>query len=94
VASSSATSALANGGNAPKAATTSSTSPVQTLAALTKGLFNLGKRTPGSAALRAQGRAGITRLQQAAARDSSPALNNVSGSGSQEALLSYLMGNG
>jgi hypothetical protein len=91
------TAALANGGNAPKDATSASTksSPVQTLAALAKGLLNLGKRSPGDAHLQAQGRAGIKRLQQAAAKDSSPALDNAGGgNASQEALLSYLMGNG
>jgi hypothetical protein len=56
-----------------------------------KGLLNLGKRSPTDAQLRAQGRAGVKRLQQAVAKGSSPALDNVGGQ--DEALLSYLMGN-
>jgi ABC-type transporter Mla subunit MlaD len=93
-ASSSATAALANGGNAPKGAK-SSNSPMRTLAALTRGLLNLGKRTPADSQLRAQGRAGVKRLQQAAAKGASPALDNAGGgSASEQALLSYLMGSG
>ena len=93
VRSSSATSALDNGGNAPKGAKAATDSPAQTLAAVTNGLLNLGKRSPTDSQATAVGKAGIKRLQRAAASDSSPALNNVGGNGSDQALLSYLMGN-
>jgi virulence factor Mce-like protein len=89
--SSNPTAALANAGNAPKAATASS-SPVRTLANVAKGLLSLGKRTPTEAELKAQGEAGTERLRRAAAKGASPALDNVGGR--DEALLSYLMGNG
>jgi ABC-type transporter Mla subunit MlaD len=94
VSSSNATAALANGGNAPKTAAAAKDSPVATLGNLAKGLLNLGTRSPTDPQLKAQGQAGIKRLQQAAAKGASPALDNVGGSGTDEALLSYLMGNG
>src|SRR3954469_18467602 len=93
VRSSSATSALDNAGNAPKGAKAASASPAQKLAAIAKGLLNLGKRSPTDSQATAQGKAGIKRLQRAAAKGASPALENVGGSGSDEALLTYLMGN-
>ena len=87
VTSSSAAAALDNGGNAPNGRAASS---ARTLAAIANGLLNLGKRSPTDAQANAIGQAGIKRLQQAAARGASPALDNVGGS--DEALLSYLMG--
>ena len=89
--SASATSALDNSGNAPKG-TAASDSPVRALANVVNGLRNLTTTSPGDAKLKAQGRAGIRRLQAAAAKGASPALDNVGGN--DEALLSYLMGNG
>jgi hypothetical protein len=94
VSSSNATAALANGGKAPGSATAAKDSPVATLGNLARGLLNLGSRSPADTQLKAQGQAGIKRLQQAAAKGASPALDNVGGSGTDEALLSYLMGNG
>jgi hypothetical protein len=88
--SASAASSLDNGGNAPKAR--SADSPVHALAQIVNGLRGLGTNSPSDAQAKAQGRAGIKRLQEAAAQDSSPALNGVGGQ--DEALLSYLMGNG
>jgi phospholipid/cholesterol/gamma-HCH transport system substrate-binding protein len=87
-ASNNPTAALDNGGNAPKDNTTAA----QALANIAKGLVNLGNSKPDDTGLSAQGRANIERLQRAAAKGASPALDNVGGQ--DEALLSYLMGNG
>jgi ABC-type transporter Mla subunit MlaD len=89
--SATATSSLANGGNAPKSKAAVD-SPARALAKIVNGLRRLGTSSPSDAQLKAQGRAGIKRLQQAAAKGSSPALDHVGGQ--DEALLSYLMGNG
>jgi ABC-type transporter Mla subunit MlaD len=89
VSPSSASSSLANRGNAPKAA---KASPVDTLGQLAQRLFNLRRTSPTDAEARAQGQAGIKRLREAAAKGASPALDNVGGQ--DEALLSYLMGDG
>jgi ABC-type transporter Mla subunit MlaD len=92
ISSSAATAAIANNGNAPKAAPAAKDSPVATLGKLAQGLLNLRKPTPTDAALKAQGEAGVKRIQQAAAKDASPALDSVGGR--DQALLDYLMGNG
>jgi ABC-type transporter Mla subunit MlaD len=67
--------------------------PAQALAKVAKGLLSLGKSSPTDSQLKARNRQGIERLQQAAAKGASPALDNVGGTGNQDALLSYLMGN-
>jgi ABC-type transporter Mla subunit MlaD len=85
----SAKAALANNGNAP---ITAAKTPAQALANIAKGLMSLGNRSPSPAQLRRLNRQGIARERAAAARDSSPALNNVGGG--NQALLSYLMGSG
>lgn len=88
-ASSAATAALDNKGNSPrgKAANTASAA----LAKIATGLLSLGQ-SPSDARLRSIGQQGIKRLRAAAAKDSSPALDNV-GNGRDQALLSYLLGN-
>jgi ABC-type transporter Mla subunit MlaD len=83
------TAALANGGNVGKAA--AKESPAQALLGVAQGLMNLTSRSPQDLRNKAQGQANVARLQAAAAKDSSPALDNVGGQ--DEALLSYLMGN-
>ncbi|HYZ27842.1 MAG TPA: MlaD family protein [Thermoleophilaceae bacterium] len=88
VRSSSATAALDNKGNAPKQA---ADSPARALAQVVNGLRNL-TASPTDAQARAQGKAGIERLQQAAAKGTSPALDGVGGR--DAALLDYLMGSG
>jgi ABC-type transporter Mla subunit MlaD len=85
-----ATAAIANKGDAPTTAKPSAAAT--TFSKLTKGLMNLGKRSPTEAQARAQGQAGIERLRAAAAKGASPALAGAGGQ--DEALLSYLMGNG
>jgi ABC-type transporter Mla subunit MlaD len=89
VRASSASAALDNGGNAPKPA---ANSPARALAQVAKGLLNLGSSSPTDAQARAQGKAGVERLRQAAAKGASPALDGVGGR--DEALLNYLMGSG
>ena len=88
-------STTANVASTPPAATTDSTTggtPAQALAKVAKGLLSLGKSSPTDPQLKAMNRQGTERLQQAVAKGASPALDNVGGAGSQEALLSYLMG--
>ena len=89
VSSSSATAALDNRGNAPKQV---ADSPARALAQVAKGLMNLASNSPTDAQARAQGKAGTERLQRAAAKGASPALDDVGGR--DEALLNYLMGSG
>ena len=87
--------ALANHGNAPKATKSGGATAAAALANVARGLLNLGKPSAAqenAAAIR-QRQANIQRLQNAANRDSSPALNGV-GNSRDEALLSYLMGTG
>lgn len=86
--------ALDNHGNAPKGSAADN-SPVRTLATIAKGLMNLGS-SPNDARLQRLGQAGVKRIQAAAAKDQSPALANVGtgGNGTDQALLSYLMGSG
>jgi ABC-type transporter Mla subunit MlaD len=84
------TAALANGGNVGKAAATKQ-SPAQALWGVAKGLMNLTNRSPENLRNKAQGQANVARLQAAAVKDSSPALDGVGGQ--DQALLSYLMGN-
>jgi ABC-type transporter Mla subunit MlaD len=66
------------------------------LTALARGLLTLGKsgksQDPTNAQLKAMNRAGIQRIRAGAAKGSSPALDGVGGN--DEALLTYLMGNG
>ncbi|HEX6714207.1 MAG TPA: hypothetical protein VF066_12515, partial [Thermoleophilaceae bacterium] len=92
VQSSSAASAATAGGKAPKGKAAADDSPARALVNLVNGLRRLGTKSPTDAQARAMGRAGVERLQQAAAKGSSPALDGVGGQ--DEALLSYLMGNG
>jgi ABC-type transporter Mla subunit MlaD len=91
--SSSATSALDNNGNAPGSKT--GASAARTLANVAKGLLNLGS-SQNDGRLKQVGQQGIARLRAAAVRDSSPALDNVGAprNATDQALLSYLMGNG
>ena len=84
------TAALANGGNVGKTAAAKE-SPAQALLGVARGLMNLTSRSPQDLRNKAQGQANVARIQAAAAKDSSPALDNVGGQ--DEALLSYLMGN-
>jgi ABC-type transporter Mla subunit MlaD len=79
--------ALDNKGDAPRSAPAPA---VTALSKVAKGLLNLGARTPTSAQVRRLNRAGVQKVQTAAATDSSPALDGVGGS--DQALLSYLMG--
>jgi ABC-type transporter Mla subunit MlaD len=81
---------VGNGGKAPK--TRADDSPVEALAQIVNGLRRMGGSSPTEAQARAQGRAGVKRLQEAVAKGSSPALDGVGGK--DEALLTYLMGNG
>jgi hypothetical protein len=92
ITSSSSTAAIANNRNARKATAAAKDSPVATLGKLAQGLLNLRKPTPSDSSLKAQGQAGTERLQAAAAKGSSPALDGVGGQ--DQALLDYLMGNG
>jgi virulence factor Mce-like protein len=79
--------ALDNKGNAPHSAPAPA---VTALSKVAKGLLNLGARTPTNAQVRRLNRAGVQKVRTAAAKDSSPALDGVGGS--DQALLSYLMG--
>jgi ABC-type transporter Mla subunit MlaD len=90
ITSSNATSAATDAAAARKADASSRT-PAVALAKVAKGLLSLGKSSPTDSRLGALNKQGIERLQQAAAKDSSPALDRVGGR--DEALLSYLMGN-
>jgi ABC-type transporter Mla subunit MlaD len=90
VSSSNATAALDKSGDAPKGAKPSAAAAA--LAKLAKGLTSLGGRSPTDAQAQAVGQAGIKRLRAAAAKGASPALDGAGGQ--DEALLSYLMGNG
>jgi virulence factor Mce-like protein len=90
--SSSATASLDNHGNAPKGS--SKQTPAQALATVANGLLNLGT-SPRDERLKRLGQQGVRRIRADAARDSSPALDNVGGgNATDQALLSYLMGNG
>jgi hypothetical protein len=80
--------ALDNKGNAPAAGDPNS--PVSALSNVAKGLLNLGGRSPSKQQLQQMNRAGVEKIQAAAAKGSSPALDGVGGQ--DEALLSYLMG--
>jgi ABC-type transporter Mla subunit MlaD len=80
--------ALDNKGNAPAAS--GPTSPVSALTKVAKGLLSLGARDPSTKQVQQMNRAGVKKIQAAAARDSSPALDGVGGQ--DQALLSYLMG--
>ena len=91
VSSSNPTAALDNGGNAPKEV---EPTPGQALAKVATGLMNLAGSSPEKRAATQQGQANVERLQRAAAKGASPALDNVGGGAQDEALLSYLMGNG
>jgi phospholipid/cholesterol/gamma-HCH transport system substrate-binding protein len=84
--------ALDNKGNAPKATKAGGTSAASALANVARGLMNLASPSNTDTAAKAEGQAGITRLRQAAASDSSPALNGVGGR--DQALLNYLLGSG
>jgi ABC-type transporter Mla subunit MlaD len=77
----------------PKTDATTGGTPASALAKVAKGLLSLGKSSPTDSRLKAMNKQGTEHLQQAAAKGASPALDNVGGSRSQEALLSYLMGN-
>jgi hypothetical protein len=67
--------------------------PAAALAKVAGGLLKLGTGSPADSRLKAIGRQGVKRLQQAVAKDSSPALDSVGGGKTDQALLSYLMGN-
>jgi hypothetical protein len=56
--------------------------------------MNLAGSSPEKRAATQQGQANVERLQRAAAKGASPALDNVGSDSQDEALLSYLMGNG
>jgi ABC-type transporter Mla subunit MlaD len=81
--------ALANKGNAPSGGKAGSA--VTALSRVAQGLLKLGVRDPSQAQLQQMNRAGVSKIQAGAAKDSSAALDNVGG-GQDEALLSYLMG--
>ena len=85
-----ATDALANHGNAPSGGGAANT-PGQALAKIVNGLRNLAT-SPTQSQLQRMNRAGVQRIRAAAAKDQSPALSGAGGS--DQALLSYLMGNG
>jgi phospholipid/cholesterol/gamma-HCH transport system substrate-binding protein len=67
--------------------------PATALAKVAKGLLQMGSSSPTDSQLKALGKQNVERLQQAAAKGASPALDHVGGGGSDQALLSYLMGN-
>jgi virulence factor Mce-like protein len=79
--------ALDNKGNAPDA---DANSPLSALTKVAKGVLNLGGRSPSKQQLQQMNRGGVEKIQAAAAKGSSPALDGVGGQ--DEALLSYLMG--
>jgi hypothetical protein len=82
--------ALDNKGNAPSGG--GAQSPLTALSRVAQGLLKLGSgsQSPSQARLEQLNRAGVKKIQTAAAKDSSAALDGVSGH--DEALLSYLMG--
>jgi hypothetical protein len=86
-----ATDALANHGNAPTAGGAAKT-PGQAIANIVNGLRNLTAPSPTPAQIQRLNRAGVKKIRAGAARDSSPALDTTGGQ--DQALLSYLMGNG
>jgi ABC-type transporter Mla subunit MlaD len=81
---------LANNGNAPSGG--QATTPGQVLGKIVNGLRKLSAPSTNQAQIQRLNKAGVNKVQAAAAKDSSPALDRVGGS--DEALLSYLMGNG
>ena len=83
--------ALANGGNAP-ADSSAKTPAAAALGKVAQGLLNLTTRTPTNGQVQRLNRAGVRKIQAGAAKDSSPSLDGVGGS--DQALLSYLMGSG
>jgi phospholipid/cholesterol/gamma-HCH transport system substrate-binding protein len=82
----------------PAAATASKAvadTPVTALGKVAKGLLQMGSSSPTDSQLKATAKQNVERVQKAAAKDASPALDNVgSGGGTDKALLSYLMGSG
>jgi ABC-type transporter Mla subunit MlaD len=81
------TSALDNNGNVRATKST----PVQALGTVVRGLLNLGA-SPSDKRLAQQRDQNLQRLRNSAQTGSSPALSGAAGK--DEALLSYLMGNG
>lgn len=91
-----ASAAAGNKANSPaaKAARTSAATQLAKVAAGLLNLTNSKKQALSQAQQKALGQAGVKHLQQQAQQDSSPALQNVGGSQTNQALLSYLLGNG
>jgi ABC-type transporter Mla subunit MlaD len=85
-------SAAATAPSAAAAAKPAADTPVSALAKVAKGLLQLQPTPPTSPQLKAMNRQGVRHVQEAAAKDSSPALDNVGGG--DKALLDYLLGSG
>jgi phospholipid/cholesterol/gamma-HCH transport system substrate-binding protein len=84
-------SATARARSAARAVKATRDTPAGALAKVAKGLLQLGSSSPTSKQLKAMNKHTVEHVRQAAAKDSSPALDDVGGT--DKALLNYLMGN-
>jgi phospholipid/cholesterol/gamma-HCH transport system substrate-binding protein len=83
---------ISSSNSASVAAAAKASPAITALRKVAKGVLSLGARVPSDRQIQRQNRAGVRRIRAAAAKDSSPALDGAGGQ--DEALLSYLMGNG